>query len=127
MNKDAVFDGNQSTTHSIDFATVNLNGTFIVSALDIHGKFLLSSYDPMSNIPDYLKCDIYTSFLFLLVSTGLTDKVHVKDNHNVTCYKGNIPRTATVYFRRVVKTNRLIIEFSKCLIVKEIEVYGGKF
>ncbi|XP_056020209.1 uncharacterized protein LOC125669227 isoform X2 [Ostrea edulis] len=97
LNRDMVFDGNQLTHRNIGFkAHVVLNGMFIISAVNIH------------------------------VFSGLSADVVIKDNQSVVCYTGRVPRTATVYFSRVVRTNTLTLDFNKDLDVKEIEVFGGK-
>lgn len=44
LNRDFVFDGNISNSHSIKSATVNLDGKFIVNAFIIHTGINRSKY-----------------------------------------------------------------------------------
>ncbi|XP_062581698.1 uncharacterized protein LOC134243463 [Saccostrea cucullata] len=93
---DPLFDGNWSTDATRKNVVIQLENTFIVSAINIIGNF----------------------------SSGLT--VSVEDNIGNSCYRGLFPEnTWTIFCHRVLKTSVLSISLGFQINVKEIEVFGG--
>nr|XP_034316262.1 uncharacterized protein LOC117685819 isoform X3 [Crassostrea gigas] len=96
LNKDNVFDGDMTTHRSINAATVNLNGTFIVNAFIIHTRWFSGS---------------------LTVRDG---------HQNVLLQKSFQLVSPTIVLPRPVLTDILNMQFSYSIYIKEIEVFGGR-
>nr|XP_022316690.1 uncharacterized protein LOC111120257 [Crassostrea virginica] len=98
INRDKVFDGDMTTHRSINFARVNLNGSYRINALMIH-----------------------------TIGTFSLGDVRIKDhNLNVLPHLDLPQLLPTIYLVRPVTTTLLHLDFVRNIDIKEIEVFGGK-